>query len=124
MIEQVLFTVLSTTTGIHSLCGTRVYPVTLPEKVTLPAIDYSFIGGSSSGTQDTFGNQRYRVEINCWGDTYGDAATLRHAVISGLDQYRGDNIFIVFIHRVDFFDYDAFSYRATAEFYIYSNFTP
>jgi hypothetical protein len=124
MIEESLFTLLSTAAQITALCGTRIYPAVLPEKAILPAIHYLFVGGSSQATNDTYGVQEYRVEVNCWGNSYNDAVTLRHAVIATLAQYRDANMFIRFLMNRDLFEHDALQYRAIAEFYLTANFTP
>jgi hypothetical protein len=123
IIEQNLFTLLSTVAQITALCGTRIYPAVLPEKAILPAIHYLFVGGSSKATNDTYGVQEYRVEINCWGNSYSDAVTLRNAVRSAIDQYDQNGIFVRFMQPTDFFDHEALQYRAMAEFYIISNFS-
>lgn len=124
MIEQEFYQVLSEATSVTAICSQRIYPLVLPKGADLPAIEYTFVGGSSTGTQDTRGSQRYRVEVNCWGSTYSEAVTLRHAVISELDQYRDDNLYIQWLQNVDLFDHDLEQYRAMAELYLYSNFIP
>jgi hypothetical protein len=123
MIEQQFFAALSTPAAVTAICGNRIFPLVLPTVVQLPAIHYSFVGGSSQATQDTYGAQRYRVEVNCWGESYGDAVTLRHAVIAALDQYNQSGIFIEFLQSTDFFDHELLQYRAMTEFYVHSNFT-
>jgi hypothetical protein len=49
--------------------NTRVYPVRLPEKSTLPAITYHRV---STNRESTYGGGtdtwvRARVQFNCWG---------------------------------------------------------
>lgn len=122
MIETDFYTLLSSQAAVTDLCGSRIYPVVLPTGPTLPAIHYLFVGGSSQATQDTRGTQRYRVEVNSWGTTYGDAVTLRAAVVNSLDQYNQNGLFIRFLQNTDFFDHDLLQYRAMAEFYVHSNF--
>ena len=112
----------SPVTTISSLCGTRIYPLVLPKDPTFPAITYSFIAGSSQATSDGFGTQRQLAEVNCWGDTYLDAITLRYAVIMALAQYSAPGIFIQFSMSRDLFDQDSLEYRAIAEFYVTSSF--
>lgn len=125
MIEQKLFSILSAPfSSISALCATRIYPLVLPNDVQLPAIHYSFIASSSKATQDSRGSQRYRVEVNCWGNSYSDAATLRHAVVTELDQYNQDGVFISWLSNMDLFEHDALQYRCMVEFYVYSNFQP
>lgn len=116
--ETELFTALSSAATVTALCGTRIYPLVLPKDPTLPAIDYKFVGGSNTPTFDSMGAQRYRVEVNCWGDTYLDAVTLRNAVIKALSGYNSGSMSISFLMPQDFFDDDLLQYRALAEFYV------
>jgi hypothetical protein len=121
VIEQVLYSALSSSSSITALCGNRIYPLLLPTEVTLPAISYRFVDGSSKTTQDTLGNQRYRVEVNCWGATYSDAVTLRAAVVLALSQYNESGVLIQFQQPTDDFDHELLQYRAIAEFYLFAN---
>ena len=114
MIELTVASILSSAPAISALVGTRVYPVTIPTDPTLPALDYKIVGGSSTATQDTYGNQRYRLEVNCWGDTYSDAVTLRAAVVATLSQYSADGVFISYLMPQDFYDDELLQYRAVA----------
>lgn len=144
MIESDFYSVLtsSDTTGLYGtvnfddspvvtvmdLCDSRVYPLVLPTQPTLPAITYSFIGGTSRPTNDSPGSQRYRVEVNCWGNTYSEAVTLRAAVITALNGYPAGRVqttsiqSIQYLQPTDFFDHDVLQYRAMVEFYVYANF--
>ena len=122
MIEQAFYTILSTSTAITALVASRIYPIVISENSHLPAIDYSFVGGSASPTLTTTGTQKYRLEVNCWGSTYADAVTLRNAVIGTLNGYLSPTMSIQFLMPRDLFDDTLLQYRAIAEFYIY--FTP
>lgn len=119
MIETDLFAALSTATAITALASTRVYPVVLPTDPTLPAMTYMFIGGSGQPSFDTRGMQKARVEINCWGNTYSDAVTLREAVILTLAGYSDENFSAMYMQSTDFFDHELLQYRAMAEFYVF-----
>jgi hypothetical protein len=122
MVETDFYTILSSPAPIQEICGSRIYPLVLPDAVVLPAIHYAFVGGSSTSTFDTRGSQKYRVEVNCWGETYGDAVTLRAAVAAALDGYNNGRIKINFLQPTDFFAHELLQYRACAEFYLYTNF--
>lgn len=123
MIELTFDALLRASPAITSLATGGIYPAKLPTEATLPAIHYLLVGGSSKGTQDTYGSQKYRVEMNCWGNSYEDAVTLRHAVIATLSQYTADGMFIQFLSPLDDFDHELLEFRAIAEFYIFSNFS-
>jgi hypothetical protein len=119
MVEQAVYTALTSDSAVTTFCGTRIYPLLLPTSPTLPAIDYKIIGGGNTPTFTTMGTQRYRVEVNCWGATYADAVTLRHAVVKALSGYQSGNTAIEYLMPQDFFEPDLLQYRACAEFYVY-----
>jgi hypothetical protein len=119
MIETVFRSALTSATSVTAIVGTRIYPLVLPTDPTLPAIDYKFVAGSNTPTMDSMGVQKYRVEVNCWGDTYGDAVSLRYAVVKALSGYTSGNTSIQYLMPQDDFDNDLLQYRATAEFYVF-----
>ena len=118
MVETDFRFALSSASAVTAICGTRIYPVALPKDPTLPAIDYKFVTGSNTPTFDSMGAQRYRVEVNCWGDTYLDAIGLRYAVVKALSGYTSGALSIQFLMPQDFFAEDLLQFRAMAEFYL------
>ena len=123
MVEQEIFAAL-TQSSITALCSTRVYPAALPKDPTLPAIEYKIVGGAPQSTLGGHGSLRVRLEVNCWGNTYNDAVTLRSAVVQALSGYKVPNSNTTFSYLMpqDFFDDELLQYRAVAEFYVVSNF--
>jgi hypothetical protein len=121
MIETQIYALLAGSTALTAQCASRIYPLVLPDDSPLPAISYSFVGGSNRSTQDTRGNQKYRLEVNCWSDKYLDAVTLRAAVIDTLDGYSKDGVFISYLQNIDLFEHGLLNYRALCEFYVFSN---
>jgi hypothetical protein len=119
MIELLFAALLQSSAPVAALCGKRIYPLLIPQDSPMPAVDYSFVGGSATATLTTTGVQRYRVEVNCWGTTYSDAVTLRAAVIAALNGYLDTNMSIQLIQPRDFFDHELLQYRAMVEFYVY-----
>jgi hypothetical protein len=128
MIESAFYSALSSAPAVAALVTTpangpapaalRIYPLLVPTDSQLPAIDYSFIGGSAQGSFDTRGIAKLRVECNCWGETYSDAVTLRAAVVEALGTYNDGTISIRYLMPHDFFDDVLLQYRACAEFYV------
>jgi Protein of unknown function (DUF3168) len=120
-----LFSLLTADAGISALIGTRVYPVVLPENPTLPALLYKFVGGQSDPTLDTSGEQKLRLELDCYGASFDDASALRDAVTAALNGYQGtlsDGTFLQNAWRlspgVDFFEDEPRQYRCMVEFYL------
>jgi len=128
VIQAGIFNLLSQNTSIAALIGSRIYPVLLPEDPTLPAMTYHTIGGASMPTLSTSGQQRMRMEFDCWGATYDDAATLRVTLIAALNGYRGtlsDGTTVLDTQLVgpgtDFFEDAPRTFRCLCEFYVFSN---
>jgi len=121
MVELAFSKLLLASQPITAICNNRISPVRLPTNATMPAIHFMFVGGSSQLTQDGQGTQRYRVEVSCWGNSYADAVTLRAAVVTTLNGYKANNLFITFLQNIDFDDHETLQFRALAEFYLYSN---
>ena len=76
-----LFTLLTNEPTIFALIGTRLYPITLPENPTLPAIRYTVVGGMSMPTFETSGMNRWRFQFDCYGATADDAMTDRKSTV-------------------------------------------
>jgi hypothetical protein len=55
VIETGIFSLLSTTSAITSLCGSRIFPDPMPEDEVYPAITYAMIGARPDPTLDTSG---------------------------------------------------------------------
>jgi hypothetical protein len=117
MVETAIFTVLSTSSAVSALAGTRVYPAVLPKDPTLPAVVYKFVGGSNQPTMDTPGKQRARLQLDCFGETYSDAITLRKAVVQTLAGYRSAAFQSQVLNATadDGFDQDLLQYVAIAD---------
>ena len=118
MIEQDLYTALSTATAITALSGTNIFPLVLPTDPTLPAITYQFVGGRGAATMSNRGTQRSRVQIDCWGTTYLQAVTLRNAVIDTLAGYTAPTFTSQLLQTIDDFDHELLQYTAKVEFYL------
>jgi hypothetical protein len=125
VIEDGLFNLLSTSTQIAALCKTRIYPVLLPTAPTYPAVRYQIISATPRPTLDTSGFQRWRIQFDCFGANYSDAASLRGALMKLLNGYQGvlsdgTNLQNVeFIQLMETFADDARTYKCSVEFYLY-----
>jgi hypothetical protein len=93
MIEQGLISLLLNEPSINSLVSTRITPVLLPTAQPMPAITITVIVGTSTPTLTSSGLQKWRIQFDCWGDTYLDATTVRDALIPFLanKQFTFDN---------------------------------
>lgn len=127
MIEAGLFGLLSVTPAITSL-GAKIYPVVRPTGAAYPCITYKMIAAKPGPTLDTSGFQRWRVEFNCFSDTFSVAASLRAALRSTLEGFNGvlsDGTLLQdaqFIQLGDDFEDDPRIYCLIVEFYLFFNF--
>lgn len=120
-----IFSLLTADAGVAALVATRVFPVEVPEDVTLPALLYRFVGGTSSPTLMTSGMQKARVQFDCYGETYDDASALRNAVVAALNGYQGTLADGTLLQNAwalgpgtDFFEDDPRQFRCMVEFYL------
>ncbi len=76
-----MYSLLSGSTSVTSQVGTRIYPVTLPQDVRLPAIRYDLISNIREWamTEDT-GDVTARVQITSWGRTPDEAENVSEGV--------------------------------------------
>ncbi len=89
-IEEAIAAELIRQGGVAALVGTRVYPTTLPEKPTYPAIVYERIGATPVRSHSGFGGlteARYRLTV--LAATPAEAARVAVAVEDALDGFSG-----------------------------------
>lgn len=90
LFSEGLFTYLS---NGGTSAGMRIYPNTLPQGVTLPAIRYTLVSNPSEHTHSgpsSLKNPKYQFDCVADGDEgYRDAHILAEEVIVLLDGYRG-----------------------------------
>lgn len=82
-----LFTFLSDS---GTSAGNRVFPARIPQGQTLPAITYRLVSNPGEPTHSGPSSLRHpRFQLDCWGNTYLEAAGLAEQVVGLLDGYRG-----------------------------------
>ncbi len=90
MIEADLRTHLLAQASITALIGARLYPQQLPQGTELPAVTYQRIAGQSLiDHEGAAGIGRARIQLDCWGESYGAAAALADTLRLALSGYRG-----------------------------------
>ncbi len=89
-LEQAIFNYLSSYAGLTALVSTRVYPVTLPQGATLPAVTFMRV---SSRRMRTFGSARMgrvaRVQLTVWAESYASRQAVAGQIIAALEGYDG-----------------------------------
>ncbi len=90
VVEEAIYSRLSTHAGVSALVGSRIYPSLMPQNVTLPALTYIKVAGPrvSAMSIDT-GVARPRFQVSCWSQTYSQAKALAAQVRAALQRWRG-----------------------------------
>lgn len=89
MIEEALYTHLTTHAGLTALVGDRVYPLALPGGVTLPAVTYQRISGPRERSHDGRRLAHPRYQVTVWAETYLAARAVAEQVRLALDGFVG-----------------------------------
>lgn len=116
---------LTSNPAIAAVVGSRVYPVQLPQKPTLPAVRYNTISGLRTQSQPGVqGLRRPRVQIDCYAETYAAAVNLRELVAARLNSYRGpagvgtmQGAFLV--NEYERFDDQSKAFIVSADYYLW-----
>lgn len=88
--EEALIAKLLADGGVAALVGTRVYPVARPQGSVFPAVTLATVSNVPVYTNDgESGIAEARVQIDCWGETYGSVKTAARAVIAALSAFFG-----------------------------------
>ena len=93
-IEAAIVAILEGDIGVTSLVDKRIYPLTVPQGVSMPAITYQQLndnGIQTHGGQETGANSflNTRMQIDCWSDVYTEASALKKAVRLALVAFIG-----------------------------------
>lgn len=104
--EARLISALLDDPAVSLAVGSRVYPITAPQGTPLPRITVHKI--SAVRTYHVQGQAdlvESRVQVDCWGRSFGEAKDAARAIITALSGYRDDFFSGVFIDgERDFFD--------------------
>lgn len=89
-----IVTRLEAVSGVTDLVGTgddaRIYPVKLPQNVTLEAISYRIITDVQEHAMGSdVGVSHARLSVDCWGNDYDEAVALALATHAALSRFSG-----------------------------------
>jgi len=88
VIEQTLFTRLSTFAGLTALVATRIYPLIMPQGVTHPAVTYQRISSTRESCMvDDDGIVRARFQVTTWAATFASARAVIDQVRLALQRW-------------------------------------
>ena len=90
--DESLYARLSTYAPLMALVSTRIYPMSLPQTPTLPAVTYYRV---NAPTEHMLGETASSIEragyrIQCWGISWASAVAVAEQVIAALDAFAGN----------------------------------
>lgn len=92
-LSEKMYGLLSGSTTLTSLTGTRIYPITLPQDPKFPAVRYAIISSvrDHAMTQDT-GGVHARVQLTSWGRTPDEAENVSEGVRATVQRLPGREV--------------------------------
>lgn len=87
--EEGLFEYLDNHAGLSMEVDSRIYPVLLPQKVTLPAVTYTRLATPRLLEFEQSFLPHPTFQFDCWAESYSRAKDVADQVVSALDIYRG-----------------------------------
>lgn len=109
-VGKAIRTRLLSVAAVTNLVSTRIYPLTLPQGVTMPAVRYTRVSGNSDPyIGGTTGAATARLQFDIFATSYAGAEAVRDAIKEAIDQYTGTSSGVV-IHscnsamHMDLFD--------------------
>ena len=89
-IEEALYNKLSTTSGVTTICSTRIYPNVIPQDAAMPAVAYQRISTVRDMAHDgPTGMAHARFQFTCSAALYSTARSLANAIRVALDGFSG-----------------------------------
>lgn len=93
VLEEGLYSYLSTFAGLTALVSTRVYPDKIPQGATLPCLTYQRISTPREHAHDTSGIgtdlAHPRFQFNAWATTKSSAKAINEQVRAAMNGKRG-----------------------------------
>jgi len=88
---KVIYTVLSTNAAVVALVGTKIFPLVIPEKTTLPCIVYerSF---ANDNTKDGLVGSDSTINLTVISTDYSNSIAICEAIHAALKGYTSANI--------------------------------
>lgn len=118
MIESALYTRLSTYAPLTALVGTRIYPLVAPQGTTLPYCVYRKVSPGRQYTLDGYAIERPRMQVSCYGATYGQAKGVAVQVTAAVESWAAVG-FGWQVGEVDLHEKDTGLYHVPVDFFIW-----
>jgi hypothetical protein len=123
VIVDSFYSFLAAQAGVTSLCS-QIYPLTIPQGTTAPAITYSLDADDRDPLFDGPGELKQAlIEVNAWSLDHSNAHVIADAIETALANYRGTfgsktAEHIRLARRFELFESDTGLYRVSSQFLI------
>lgn len=99
----------------------RVYGATAPQSVVKPYIVYHKLSPGREYSHDGFSKlSRSRVQISCYGETYGSAKQVAAQVIAAMESWQAGGVrFAPLAGEQDLFEQDTGLYHVPVDFFVH-----
>lgn len=124
MIEAGLVSLIRANTDLSTIIGNQIYAVMVPQNATYPCLSYHTTSKPPVVAVDRSGQEYARIQIDCWGSSYGSVKTLQAKLRALLDGFQGtcpDGSTVVDCFRdveADYWESDSKTFRAMCEYVI------
>ena len=117
MIEETLYTRLSTFAGLTALVSTRIYPVIMPQGIDKPALVYQLISSTRESCMvKDVGLVRARFPVTTWGPTFAGVKAIIEQVRQALQRWTTSGVQDTYIlGQYDLYDDATFQYGAAID---------
>lgn len=90
IVGKAIYNILSTTSAVTDIVGTKIYPEIAPQNESQPYIVYSVVSNNPTDTKEENGNvDEATIEVYCFNTKYSTAIDLGVAVRAALERKNG-----------------------------------
>lgn len=110
-------------TAIKAVINDRLFPLAIPQEENIPAIVYQRISSPRTLTLSGDSVNNPRIQLSCYGASYGTAKQLAILLYQSLDCFRGAlgnkvKATLLMDDSRDGFDHETKRYRSDVDFFI------
>lgn len=122
-IEARIFSGLTGHAGLAALVASRIYPMRLPERATLPALTYQRVSTLPIQTRDSTATlMRPRFQFDIWAEAFDDVAPVRVELVEallGLEALSGIRTNVVLANDQDLFEPETERYHTIVDAFVW-----
>lgn len=120
-VESEIYSRLSGYADLTALVGAKIYPLTIPPAIALPALSYFKVSDIPTHAMGSDGDiKTVRVQVSCWAATYNAVKSIEVQVRAALSRYRGGNIKDCFFDgSIDLYESETLAFHVPVDFIVF-----